>query len=69
MAGPAQVLCGFKSSTHCLRGGETIRSGATRALRRCRGPDLMLRGSQTAFIEEAMWLNCVTRVHAGPRAC
>ena len=51
-AGSAQVLCGFKSSIHCLRGGEAIeaRSHAGPA-HGCRGPDS----------------NCVARVHAGPR--
>ena len=54
---PAQVLYGFKRQ--CAGAARVPRSHArpTRPLRRLAGP----------FHQEAMWPNCVARVHAGPR--
>ena len=61
-AGPAQVPCRFRRQ-YCLRGGEAIPGLA--------GPFYAARVPRTLFglrvHEEAMWSNCVARVHAGPR--
>ena len=51
-AGPAQVLCGFKSSIYCLRGGEAIRSADSARVPSLAGPSQVhftLRGSHTPF--------------------
>ena len=67
-AGPAQVLCGFKSSIYCLHGGEAIRSAGPRGS--CAGAAVLIPFDAArvpdSVHQEAMWPNC-TRVHARPR--
>ena len=62
---------GFKSSIYCLRGGEAIRSAGPRGL--CAGAAVLIPFDAARVLDsvhqEAMWPNCVARVHAGgPRA-
>ena len=64
-AGPAQVLCEFKSSIYCLRGGGHQKRGP------CAGSAVLIPFDAVrvpdSVHQEAMWPNCVAPVHAGPR--
>ena len=69
-------FAGSRGSIYCLRGGEAIRSacaGSAGLTRVPRHPRTLLISCNAGRVpdsvhQEAMWPNCVARVHAGPRA-
>ena len=68
-AGPAQVLCGFKSSIYCLHGSEAIRSAGPRGP--CAGAAVPIpfdaaRVPDSVRCGPVVWRGS-TRVHARPR--